>query len=210
MNGGDTTIYSNPFGSGTLCKNTSGAVPYYSSGASVPDGFSQINYGHPWWHPITVWRDSSYSAQFSSDYRYRFYALNTRANPLLIDIAGASSTAGTKLDQWPMSANGNGSWFKVLAGPSGSWTFRPAWDTSKCVDAGVGTSGTVPTIQSCNGSTKQQFTVTPNGGYGTLYITNVGTGLCLMSADPTNAGTPTQLSTCSHVSWQEYRVLGSF
>ena len=155
-----------------------------------------------------MWRASTYSAIFSADYRYRFYALNTRANPLLMDIAGALSTPGTRLEQWPMSQNGDGSYFKVLAGPSGTWTFRPGWDTSKCVDAGNGTDGTVPTIQSCNGSTKQQFTVTPNGGFGTVYIGNVGSGLCLMSSDPTNAGTPTQLSSCSHVSWQEYRVLG--
>ena len=208
INGGDSTIYRNPFGYGVMCKNTSGAVPVYSTGNSVPDGFSQITYNHAWAHPITVWRGTTYSPQFSPDYRYRFYALLTRDNPLLLDIAGANSSPGTRVDQWPLSANGDGSYFKVLAGASGTWTFRPAWDTSKCVDSGAGAEGSAPTIQVCNGGTTQQFTVTPNGGYGTVYIQNVSSGRCMDTGS--SAGSSANLSTCDHVSWQEYRVLGGY
>jgi hypothetical protein len=208
VNGGGSAIYRNPFGDGVLCANSSGAVPYYSAGASVPDGFQQLNYNHPWWHPITVWRGASYTPSFDTAFTYRLYALNTRANPMLIDVSGASSNPGTKLDQWPLAWNGGGSSFKIMGGPS-NWTIRPAYDTSKCIDVGAGASGSVPTIQSCNSGTAQQFLFTPNGGYGTMYIKSVSSGRCLTAGSQTVAGAPTNLTDCAHVSWQEFRVLAS-
>src|SRR5262249_28163959 len=63
INGGDANMYQNPFGLGVLCTNTWGMVPYYSSGATVPDGFTQLVYDRAWTHPVTVWRASSYTPQ---------------------------------------------------------------------------------------------------------------------------------------------------
>ena len=208
INGGDSTIYRNPFGYGVMCKNTSGAVPVYSTGNSVPDGFSQITYNHAWAHPITVWRGTTYSAAIQPGLPLpALWALDPR-QPVALGHRGANSSPGTRVDQWPLSANGNGSYFKVLAGASGTWTFRPAWDTSKCVDAGGGRRGQHPDHPGCNGGTSQQFTVTPNGGYGTVYIQNVSSGRCMNTGS--TAGSSATLATCAHASWQEFRVLGGY
>jgi hypothetical protein len=209
VNGDDNTIVKNPFGSPVYCSNTSGNVAYYSSGASTPDGYSQISYQHAWTHPVTTWRAATYSPQFSTDYIYRIYAFSTRANPLLVDVPGQNSNPGTPLDQWPESSNGGGSRLQIFSAASGNWTIRPAWDTNKCVDAGAGANGSVPTIQSCNGGTRQQFSITGNGGYGTVYIKNVASNRCLGSA-ANSSGAATGLYDCVQNSWQEYRVLASY
>src|SRR6185312_4630778 len=65
--------YMNPFGTGTLCKNSSGVVAQYSygvGGQSDPDGYKALTAsGTPWNNTITVWRNNSYNPIFDTSYQ---------------------------------------------------------------------------------------------------------------------------------------------
>ena len=105
--GGANAPYVNPFGDGTLCKNTWGVGAHYSTGASEPDGYTQLSYQRSWTNVVTVWRAGSYTAILDPVYKYRFYALSTRANPMAITLSQttAAPAAGTSWQQQPLSYN---------------------------------------------------------------------------------------------------------
>ena len=116
--------------------------------------------------------------------KYKFYSLLTRANPMAITLANSSTSAGTQLQQWPLSANLASSQFSVLL--SGlNWKIVAKNDSTKCLDAGAGTNGTVVTLQTCNGSAQQQWAFHTDGGYGSAYVQNVGSGRCLNATGKT-------------------------
>ncbi len=203
--GGANEPYVNPFGDGTLCKNTPSVVAYYGAGATEPDGYSQLTYHKPWNNVVTVWRASTYTAVFDPVYKYRFYALSTRANPMLINLTNSSTAAGTQLQQWPLSANLDSSQFSILL--SGIyWKFVAKKDATKCLDAGAGTNGTVVTLQTCNGSPRQQWAFNTDGGYGSAFIQNVGSGRCLDATGKTQ-GLAMDVYDCGKGSWQEFWIL---
>jgi len=116
---------------------------------------------------------------------------------------------GTKIDQWPQSANLASSQFNVLA--SGSyWTIVSAIDNTRCIDAGTGQIGSIPTIQKCNGASSQQWIFQINGsGYGSAFIQNVASGNCLESSSDTVQGSAIDISDCVRHSWREFWILGS-
>lgn len=198
-------IYRNPFGDKVLCKNTFGAAAYVAPGSSSADGYTQLNYQRPWTNVVTVWRQRTWVAKFSPTTKYTFYALNTRANAQLVDVTYGNMYPGTRLQQWDSSANLTSSQFNVLANGA-NWAIAPARDNTKCLDAGDGYDGAVVTIQTCNGSSSQQWTVNTNGGYGTAYFQNIGSGRCLTAAG-TGQGAAIAVNTCQRVSWQEFRIL---
>jgi Ricin-type beta-trefoil lectin domain-like len=211
INAGGTNVpYSNPFGDGVLCKNTSGVTANWTSGGTEPDGYTQLIYGGtPWNNVLTVWRASSYTAAFDTGYKYSFYALSTRANPMLIDVTGGVTTDGAKLQQWAQSAALDSSKFSVLA--SGSyWKIVMKANANECLDAGAGTNGTIVTTKTCNGSTAQQWSFSMDGGYGSAFIKNVASGRCLDSMGAAQ-GTGVDVYDCagSSGSWQEFRIVAT-
>jgi hypothetical protein len=201
---GAAPIFVNPFGDGVLCSNTAGAVAVRTTGSTIPDGYSQLSYKRTWNNVITVWRGATYTPIFDKSYRYSLFALSTRANPMTINLAYGSTRVGTRLNQWPKSANASSSQFSVLA--SGShWTIVPVNDATKCV-AGAGSNGTPVTLQTCDGSTAQQWAFnTATSGYGTALVQNLASGRCLYSSDQLQ-GTTVVVNDCSVHSWMEFQI----
>jgi len=162
-------------------------------------------YQRPWTNVVTVWRQRTWVAKFAPTTQYTFYALNTRADPQSIDVTGGSTYPGTRVQQWARSANLTSSQFFVRSSGA-NWTIVPVRDGTKCLDAGAGYDGAVVAIQTCNGSASQQWVVNTNGGYGTAYLQNVGSGRCLNATSPSQ-GAAIAVNSCQRVSWQEFRIL---
>src|SRR5581483_9116575 len=122
------------------------------------------------------------------------------------NLKNGSTAIGTQLQQWSLAAGLASAQLSVLA--SGSyWKIVAGKDSSKCFDAGAGTNGTVVTLQTCNGSAQQQWAFKTDGGYGSAYIQNVGSGRCLDSMGKTQ-GLSIDVSDCVQGSWQEFWILG--
>jgi hypothetical protein len=198
-----TPLYRNPFGDKVLCKNTYGAAAHVADGSSSADGYTQLNFERPWTNVVTVWRKRTYVANFDPANKYTFYALNTRADAQVIDVSGGTPYPGARVQQWPR--NYSTSQFYVLASGA-NWTIVPGNDKTKCLDAGAGYEGAGVTVQNCNGSASQQWAVNTNGGYGSAYFHNIGSGRCLNTTGTTQGAT-ISVSSCQRVSWQEFRIL---
>jgi hypothetical protein len=168
--------YVNPF-AGTaspLCKNSAGVVAQYSNGTGQgnPDGYKKLTAnGTPWNRVITVWRNGTFTPVFDAGYSYLVSSLLTRANPMVLDVA--SQTNGTAVKQWSKSANLASSELKIV--PAGAnFNLVMKANTSKCIDAGTGAQGAALTINSCNGSAAQAFSITPlPKSYGSFVIKNI-------------------------------------
>ena len=88
---------------------------------------------------------------------------------------------------------------------SGSnWTISMNNTPGKCLDAGTGASLAAVTVQSCNGSTSQQWTIMPQGNtYGAFLIQNVKGGTYLNVTNPgnstlqKNANVPFDVDSCA-------------
>jgi hypothetical protein len=86
-------------------------------------------------------------------------------------------------------------------------------NSGKCLDAGTGAQGAAVTIQSCNGSASQTFSVNPMPAkYGTFWIKNVIGNRCLNvtgsggTAQRTH-GQPMNVTDCvSTYSTQQIRI----
>jgi len=206
--------YLNPFGDAVLCKNSSGAIQQWSAGkynndgtTKDPDGYSTLNAsGAPWNNAITVWRSGSYVPVFDPSYRYEIYSLLTRSNPMVIDAASSPVL------QQPMSSNYSTSQF-ILTANGSNWSIGLASSPGKCLDTGAGTTGSSITVQYCNGSTSQQWTIVPQGNtYGAFIITNVKAGMALTLTNPgsstlqKNAGVPFDVEVYGKWSAQQYRI----
>ncbi|RSM44177.1 SGNH hydrolase [Amycolatopsis balhimycina DSM 5908] len=105
-----------------------------------------------------------------------------------LDVTGAGTANGTKLQLWDCNGQSNQ-----------AWTFGSAGEirggSGRCLDAaGQGTSpGTAVDIWDCTGQANQQWTLNADGS-----ITGRQSGLCLdASGQQTANGTPVALWTCN-------------
>ncbi|HYN93028.1 MAG TPA: ricin-type beta-trefoil lectin domain protein [Pilimelia sp.] len=102
--------------------------------------------------------------------------LRGAASSRCLDVPGASTTNGTRVNIWDCGSGSNQSWVQTSSRQLQVYG-------NKCLDAsGGGTvNGTPVIIWDCGTGTNQQWTLNSNGS-----ITNVKSGLCL---DVVNAGT---------------------
>jgi hypothetical protein len=212
--GSSNAPYVNPFGDSVLCKNSPSASQQWSAGMydssghlKDPDGYSTLHTGgNVWNNAITVWRSGSYTPVFDPSYRYVIFSLITRATPMVVD--GATNP----VVQQPMSKNYATSEL-ILTASGSNWTISMNSAPNMCLDAGAACSGAAVTFASCNGSTSQQWTITPQGNtYGAFQIQNVKTGNALNVTNPgnstlqKNAGVPFDVEPYAKWSSQQFRI----
>jgi Ricin-type beta-trefoil lectin domain-like len=104
-------IFTNPFGSGTLCSSKCVAA----SGSHRGQGYASCA-GYT--SPITVWRPASYRPVFDPAYAYRF--VNSKRK-LAMDVAGSSTSAGAAVLQYTPSADRLSQQFKVVLTAGSTW-----------------------------------------------------------------------------------------
>ncbi|MEU6161940.1 RICIN domain-containing protein, partial [Streptomyces sp. NPDC047130] len=117
-----------------------------------------------------------------------------------VDVPGASTASGTKLQQWTCTANSPWQQFTLKSAGTDLYTLVGV-NSGQCIDvpSGSTTSGTQVQQWGCGtGQTNQQWRLTPSGT-GTYQIINARSGLCLsdQNASTTN-GTAVIQETCTH------------
>src|SRR5262249_22117879 len=156
-------------------------VGYYSygvGGQTDPDGYQKMEAptGVSWNFPITVWRNNSYTPVFDSAY---LYALQPRAagGAVGVDVGSATHRA---LAQRSGVMDAASQKLRITASGS-AWKIALKANAAKCFDlANGGTApGTQVAIADCNGSTSQNWTVTPDVQTGAFMFRNVKAGRCL-------------------------------
>jgi len=132
-----------------------------------------------------------------------FYITSVNSN-LCLDVTGASSNAGTNVEQWYCNQQANQ-----------QWTIQPvsfdvysiiSVNSNLCLDVtGQSTNaGTNVEQWVCNGQTNQQWTITPttNNAY---TIVSVNSGLCLdVTGQSTSAGTDVEQWYCNGQTNQQW------
>ncbi len=189
--------YVNPFGSGTLCKNSPQVVPQYSlgtGGQTDPDGYKALTASNtPWNNTITVWRNNSYNPIFDTTYQYALSAAVT-GGAMVMD-AGTSP-----IQQWDASAGLVTSVF-TMNPTGGNWTISPIGRSTMCLDAGAGTNSTGITLNSCTGASSQAWTITPDVPTGNFFVKASSTGRCINVRNGSTAhGTVMEVYDCN-TSW---------
>ena len=197
--------YMNPFGNGTLCKNSPANAPYYTfgtGGQTDPDGYQKLEMpaGVPWNNPITIWRNSNYVPKFDAGYRYSITARITQGSPMSLD---ATATA---VQQWSKSSNLDSSKFNFTAVGS-NWKITPKSDGSKCLDAGDGLGGRALVLAYCNGAASQSWSVTPEVQTGNFYIKVASTGRCInVRSGSTAQGAIMEVADCN-TAWDSEKFM---
>jgi hypothetical protein len=193
---GDTAsdVYSNPWGSGALCKNS--CTGQFSLGAGVqsdPDGY--VNCGVPniptFNNMITVWRNNTYTPQFDSAYTYSLSALNTNKGQMI-----RATTSGNIVDQQGASTSDSQQF--ILTSSGSGWRIALKSSSGTCLDAGSGSSGASLTLAGCSSGAQQQWTVKPDVQTGSFTLKNGAAGNCLnVRGSSTSAGAPMEVASCS-------------
>ncbi|WP_410634981.1 ricin-type beta-trefoil lectin domain protein [Amycolatopsis sp. cmx-4-83] len=119
-----------------------------------------------------------------------------RALGKCLDVDGASTTPGARVQLWDCTGGGNQSWARTAAGE------LTTFGGTRCLDAsGQGTTpGTKVVSWTCNGGANQRWQATANGT-----ITGVQSGLCLDVTDGGTAnGTAVRLWTCTGQAGQKW------
>ncbi|MET8576907.1 pectinesterase family protein [Streptomyces sp. NPDC005012] len=128
------------------------------------------------------------------------YQLVVTKSGKCVDVPGASTASGTKLQQWTCTANSPWQQFTLKSAGTDLYTLVGV-NSGQCIDvpSGSTTSGTQVQQWGCGtGQTNQQWRLTPSGT-GTYQIINARSGLCLsdQNASTTN-GTAVIQETCTH------------
>ncbi|NYV74133.1 pectinesterase family protein, partial [Streptomyces sp. UH6] len=128
------------------------------------------------------------------------YQLVVTRSGKCVDVPGASTASGAKLQQWGCTDNSPWQQFTLRSAGTGVYTLVGV-NSGQCVDVPSGStvSGTQVQQWGCGaGQTNQQWRLTPSGT-GTYQIINVKSGLCLSDAlASTTNGTPVIQETCTH------------
>jgi cytolysin (calcineurin-like family phosphatase) len=122
-----------------------------------------------------------------------------------VDVSGAGSTDGTRIQQWTCSPSAAQSFWVQAAGAGIARVVNTP--TGKCLDvAGSGTSdGTSVQLWTCNGSAAQDFKI-EDAGSGRVVLRNVNSNKCVeVAGASTAAGAALQISTCSTSNGQLFR-----
>ncbi|WP_448318543.1 RICIN domain-containing protein [Streptomyces sp. CO7] len=128
------------------------------------------------------------------------YQLVVTKSGKCVDVPGASTASGTKLQQWGCTDASPWQQFTLRSAGSGVYTLV-AVHSGQCVDVPSGSTASGVQVQqyACGaGKTNQQWRLTASGT-GTWQIINVKSGLCLsdQNASTTN-GTAIIQETCTH------------
>jgi pectate lyase len=128
------------------------------------------------------------------------YQLVVTKSGKCVDVPGASTASGTKLQQWTCTDNTPWQQFTLKSAGPDLHTLVGV-NSGQCIDvpSGSTTSGTQVQQWGCGtGQTNQQWRLTPSGT-GTYQIINAKSGLCLsdQNASTTN-GTAIIQETCTH------------
>ena len=119
------------------------------------------------------------------------------ANGLCLDVAGADTTNGGRLQLWECNGGPQQDWVNSAGQLQVYGNYR------KCLDADAnegGANGTHIQIWECNGGKNQQWIAEPNGS-----LRSVAYGKCLDAVNDGSAnGTGLQLWECSGVPWQTW------
>jgi hypothetical protein len=149
-----TTVYTNPFGNGALCKNV--CTPHYVGAiGSTIDGYTACSPpGIPQFNTmITVWRGRTYAPVFDPGYLYR---LDSIAYANSVETYNSGTAPGTKVDGGAATGGANQK-FHVLAIGS-YWKIVPSNASGMCVDG----AGMAAVINACSGASSQQWAFEPD------------------------------------------------
>ena len=119
------------------------------------------------------------------------------ANGLCLDVTGASTANGTRLQLWECNGGAQQDWVNSAG------QLQVYGNYGMCLDANSnedGANGTHIQIWECNGGKNQQWIAEPNGS-----LRSVAYGKCLDAVNDGSAnGTGLQLWECSGVPWQSW------
>jgi len=140
-----------------------------------------------------------------------FYITSVNSN-LCLDVIGASTNAGTNVEQWYCNQQANQQW-TIQSLSFGVYSITSV-NSNLCLDVtGQSTNaGTNVEQWYCNGQTNQQWILVqliPSQLQlqGTFYITSVNSNLCLdVIGDSTNAGTNVQQWYCDQQANQQWTI----
>jgi hypothetical protein len=126
-------VFTNPFGTGTLCAKKCSAAPSGHTG----QGYASCN-GYT--SPITVWRAASYRPVFDSSYVYRF--VNSKSK-LAMDVAGSSTSDGATVLQYQPFTDRLNQQFRILQTASSTWKLLAVHSGKAIVGTGTGEGSAV-------------------------------------------------------------------
>uniref|UniRef100_A0A7S1AY00 Ricin B lectin domain-containing protein n=1 Tax=Noctiluca scintillans TaxID=2966 RepID=A0A7S1AY00_NOCSC len=119
------------------------------------------------------------------------------------DLAGGNTANGATIQVWDCNGLWNQKWVFE------DWQIKPAYDTSKCIDAGGLTPGNPLMIWDCNGYAQQIFGYDYN--MQTMYLAQSSSdaSLCVdLSGGSSNDGTAIEIWSCTGCWNQQFIVVG--